>query len=303
MNRLSWALLGVLALSAALACTPAPAAESESLVSAFSQSLGGLRVFVVDLLFLRAERARTVGDMDRARGLYKTLLQMQPDNPPATAHLIDIEFDMLGYIVDEDERLAQWVALRRQLAQAMRLRPASARLRYRDAQLILDALRRNDTALKGRLTEVLGEPRALALRRLTEAASLADSIPRLASVHLATFCLQCVEVAADALARGRTQLLKQAIAWGRTIYDLRADTLQVMRRAKEVDGDLRDPATSISFHDFLGWGLATVEAVAAAPHRAAARTAIDVFVARAGDDLRAVAILRDVAARKPDEQK
>lgn len=285
-------LLAFLALLGSVALTPVRSTRAETLISAVSQSLGGMRVFIVDVLFLRAEQARALGDLDDARNLYQTLLQMQPRNAPALAHLVNIEFDLLGYTVDDDERFERWRALRGRLGDAISLEPGSARLRYRDAQLILDVLRNNDRELAARITAHLGEPRYVALGRLAEAAILADMISRLGSNHIDTFAFLAVEVAAEALVRREPALRDATVKMGRVVLAARAEVLNLLRHAKIAGADPQDPDAWVSLHDLLAWGLDTVEAVAAAPSLAAAEAAVDSFVARVGEDLQSVLQLR-----------
>lgn len=292
MTRTRLLLLALLALLGSLLLTPARQTGAGSLKSAFSQSLGGMRVFIVDVLFLRAEQARALGDLDAARDLYGTLLQMQPGNAAATAHLINIEFELLRYVVDDGERFEQWRTLRRSLAEAIDLSPSSARLRYRDAQLILDVLRHEDHALAARITEHLGEPRFVALSRLAEASMLSDVIQGVGSNHVDTFAFLAVELAADALARGRTDLMRLAVDLGRAVLAEQQAMLGRMRHSKVAGADPTDLAAWVWLDKLLEWGLDTVEAVAADPASPAARAAVESFVARVGEDLQSVPRLR-----------
>lgn len=286
MSRRHLFALGAAALLAAVGVTPAPPQRAETLVSAVSRSLGGLRVFIVDIMFLRAEQARAQGDIVEAASLYESLLQMQPDNVPAAAHLVDIEFDNLGYVLDPDERFEGWRRLRRRVAALIELQPASGRLRYRDAQLILKVLRGKDTELRARVVEALREPQFVALMRTAEACMLGDTVRGLGSHHLDTFAFLALEVAADGLARGNEQVWRDAVVAGRAVLAERSEMLAEHRHPLVYDADPADPSQWILLSDLLALGLETIGRIAGATSREAAQAALDAFTARAGNELR-----------------
>ena len=296
MTALRLLLLGVAALAASVVATPEAKQRKETLTSAVSRSLGGLRVFIVDVMFLRAEQARAEGDIAEAARLYEALLQMQPDNAPAAAHLVDIEFDNLGYVLDADERFEGWKRLRRRVAQLIELQPSSALLRYRDAQLVLKVLRGKDAALKARVAQ-LPEPRFQALMATAEACGLAETIRGLGSHHLDTFAFLATEVAADGLARDREAVWGRAVDLGRAILDLRREMLTEHRHQRVDDPDPTNPKHWIVLADLLSEGLDAVEAIAAAGSRPQAEAALARFTDRAGSDLQAVPLLKLAIAR------
>lgn len=285
-------VLAFVAFVGSVLCAPGRASRAESLMSALSQSLGGMRVLLVDIMILKAEQAQRRGDLEDAAMLYRTLLEMQPDNAPALAHLVDIEYDALRYVLDPEERFRAWRDLRRRLGDMIALRPASARLRHRDAMLILDPLLKNDE-LADRIRAALPEPDLQALRRLGEAAMLREVLPRRGTIHIELLATKTIEVAADALRRDATEVWQEALHIGRLVLELRSEVLGLTRHLLVEPPDLDNPDHYIPLYDVLRLGIETVERVAPDRHAPQARQAVAAFEARVGDNLRAAAMLRE----------
>ena len=98
MSRRAMLTLGVLALALAGALAPpAPgrAGARPSVLASVGASLGGLRVLLVDVLFLRAGALQKSGQPEEAAALYETVMELDPENDSATAYLADLYVDAL----------------------------------------------------------------------------------------------------------------------------------------------------------------------------------------------------------------
>jgi hypothetical protein len=141
--------LGVVALAlsaAATAVAPEPPSGG-GLLRALGQSLGGFRVLVVDVLFLRAEALRREGRIDEVPALHRAVLELDPGNEAAFEHLASVHALDLRFTVPEPEQrrlwwLEGWDAIERGLA----AHPRSSRLLGHGAILLFSAAREPEMA-------------------------------------------------------------------------------------------------------------------------------------------------------------
>lgn len=262
MTRALLLAAGLVLLAAAAVLRPAP--PQGDVTAALGRSMGGLRVMVIDGLFLRAESQRKAGRVEDAAALYRTALALDPANEAATAFLAATYVqELMPQIPDPAERFAWWEEARTLLLEGLARRPAAAGLGTRLASLILD-LPLADPALEPLLAAKLKRPRLLALRTLAAAARATGTLPRLGRNHLVRLAGLAPDVAAQALARGDTAVLQEALDIGREILLLRGPLMA------QVHLDEESP---VGLDRLLRAGIAAVEAVQAAlgggPRRAA----------------------------------
>lgn len=244
------AALGCL-LVAVLLAPPAPEQEGASVLGAVGRSMGGVRVFAIDAIFLRAEAQRRAGRVDEAAALYETALEMDPANEAATIFLVNlIADDLMGQEPDPEARLGWWRRARALLQGALERHPDSPSLHARFAGLLLE-VRRVGSAVSVS-DEAAVEVGRLALEHLVVAARATGTLPRLGRVHLIQFPVLAPEVAAEALAAGDDRLSGEVLATGHEILVLRAEVL----------GELRfEEDDTFGLADILRAGLEAVEAV------------------------------------------
>jgi tetratricopeptide (TPR) repeat protein len=237
MRRLC--LLGAaagLALSAWLA--PGVAGEGRGTLGSIGASMGGLRVMVIDALFLRAEAQRKVGRIEDAAALYETVLELDPANEAATVFLVNAYVDdLMPQVPDVDERFGWWREARALLTRALTRRPDSAVLHFRAATLILDATLA-EPAFAARLVDELGLPRLVALRHLRRAARMRANLPRGGYGHLLRLALLAPAVATAALEGGQPDAYAEAAAAAMELLRLRGDVLARMGLDEEPPPDL-----------------------------------------------------------------
>lgn len=134
MKRLGLALL---LLVAAVLVAPEPAPVAGGTLAGFARSLGGLRVAVVDAVFLQAEAARRAGRRDDATDLYELVLQLDPDDEAAAAYVAEARFDVVLQVPDVASRHAALLALLDEIEATWGRRTHKARLQEVAARLIL----------------------------------------------------------------------------------------------------------------------------------------------------------------------
>lgn len=216
-------LLGV----AALLRTP-PADHERGTLEAVGASMGGMRVVVIDGLFVRAESLRRLGRLDDAAGLYHAILELDPGNQAATIFLADLFVDgMLPGAVDAASRFQWWREARGVLTDALARTPDAPALHDRAASLIV-RLPMSQADLETRLVAELGNWRMVALRHLAVAFEATDVLPRRGRGHVRHAALLAPDVAARALHAGDTATFTEALALGRRLQAVRADALGLL---------------------------------------------------------------------------
>jgi len=237
MRRGLLLLAGILLLAAAVLLRPAP--TSGDAMAALGRSMGGLRVMVIDALFLRAEAQRKAGRVEDAAALYHTVLGLDPDNEAAAAFLASTYVqELMPQIPDPKERFLWWQEAYELLAAAIERNPRSPTLHARLAYLILDPVLA-DPDLEPLLAGELGNPAIQALRNLDAAARGAATLPKLGRGHLLRAALLAPHVAAQALAAGDMGAQDEAVRIGRRLLAQRGDVLAEIRLDETASADLR----------------------------------------------------------------
>nr|MDJ0976804.1 hypothetical protein [Planctomycetota bacterium] len=141
-RRVRLLLLAVLCLVTSVVMAPAPTRADVSLTTAVGRSMGGLRVLVVDILFIRAQALVNAGradDLAEAQQLYETILLLDPANDTAHAFLVDmLVLQMLPLGTTPEARFGWWQEGFDLAQRGLELNPASALLHHRIAELLMD---------------------------------------------------------------------------------------------------------------------------------------------------------------------
>ncbi len=136
-NRARLAIAGLLALLCSGLLSPPALGGPGGVATAVGRSMGGLRVLLVDLLFLRAEGLTSQGQLPEAASLYSTILELDPANDGAAALLVDVyATHLLPLATSETGRLWWWNESHALARRALELKPDSPLLHYRIAQLL-----------------------------------------------------------------------------------------------------------------------------------------------------------------------
>lgn len=279
---------GVLLLLLAAALREPPGARDQTTLGAVGASMGGMRVVVIDGLFLRAESLRRKGRLEDAAGLYHAILELDPANEAATIFLADLFVDgLLPGAVEEEARYLWFREAHDVLEDALTRRPRSPALHDRLASLIT-TLPHGQPDLEPRLVAQFGNWRLAALRHLAVATEEAELLSRRGRGHVVHAALLAPDVAARALHAGDEAAYREALALGAELQRLRADALGTVLVA---------PDRPTTLAAFLEAALEALEATAAAggdPVReATARRAIEAVDAIQGD-LALSVLLREV---------
>lgn len=294
MRRLGLLAGGAALLVLAVALAPPPVESAATTMAALGRSLGGLRVAVVDALFLRAEAARREGRLDDAIDLYGLVLELDPDDDAAAAYVIDARLDALRLVPEGVRRLDAWKALYADVSAAHAARSGAPALADVAARTILLPLA-FDARLGREIEATLAHPRHVALTWLYRAARATDSLPGIAldRGHLAVFAYLAVEAGAAALLDGDVARQGEAVAWGTEIANLRRQALREMLHMPTGDepGDLASVPT---LAEVLAEGLAVLAAIEARAPDAVEK--LDAYRARVGET-RGVERLVELAAR------
>ena len=253
-------------------------------------SLGGARVLVVTALFLRAESLRREGRVEEIPAIYRRILEIDPGSESAIDFLADAEsHDLMGLAPTAEARVRWWIDATDLVAEGLRKNPRSALLHWRAADLLLgvpdqhpEVAARLDGEKRDRLFE--------ALLHLVTAARLAESLPRLAFLHLVGIARLAPRLAAERFAAGVPRAaVDEVLAIGNEVLRLRGDVMSQFILDPE-------PVPPPSAADRLRAGLRVVVMVrdhlAASPPRAAeAKALLDDYVSAVGRDAVASALL------------
>ena len=277
MKRLGLALL---LLVAAVLVAPEPAPVAGGTLAGFARSLGGLRVAVVDAVFLQAEAARRAGRRDDATDLYELVLQLDPDDEAAAAYVAEARFDVVLQVPDVASRHAALLALLDEIEATWGRRTHKARLQEVAARLILTTRFAAPPVFES-LRSRWPHPERIALRWLVAAARETGRLPEapLELLHLRELPYLVIEVAAAAHAQGDLAARDQALADGHEILALRQPLLAQLVDVP-WDGTLDQTEGRLRMDEVLQRGLTCVEQVAAGA--AGAQAAIDELGALTG---------------------
>jgi hypothetical protein len=259
--------LGLLAAAAVLAvlavwwAPPAPPAD-EPVLSAIGRSLGGGRVALVDILFLRADALRRRGHLAEARSLYRSVLELDPQNVAAIEFLAGVyAFDLLSDAPDTASRFGWWREGWALLQWGLEQHPGSPRLLLRSADLLL-TLPVEHPDLVPLIQETVGDWKLLGVEMLMAAARRTGNIPGHGRIHLARLVSTLPTVAAIHLAHGLPDV-DRILALGDELLEIRASDLAEMRFLTSAGGAAASSDEGLPLDEVLRRGLAVVQAVAA----------------------------------------
>ncbi|MGE0193530.1 MAG: hypothetical protein AB7T63_15980 [Planctomycetota bacterium] len=292
MKRLGLALA---LLAAAVAVAPEPAPVAGGTLAGFARSLGGLRVAVIDALFLQAEAARRAGRRDDAADLYELVLELDPDDDAAAAYVAEARYDVVLQVPDVASRHAALVALLDELEATWRRRTHKARLQEVAARLLLTT-RFVAPDVYEALRSRWPRPERVALGWLVAAARETGRLPAapLELLHLRALPYLAIEVAAQAHAEGDATVRDKVLADGEEVLALRQPLLAQLADVP-WDGELGRPGGQLRMDEVLREGLRCVRLlVAGAPE---APAAVEAFAAATGES-RALEALK-AALRRP----
>ncbi len=287
MSRTVQLLLGIALLGVAVWARPAPDDAEGGVTAALGRSMGGVRVMIIDGLFLRAESQRKAGRVEDAAALYETVLELDPHNEAATAFLAESYIqDLMPQIPDVKERFSWWQEARGLLAAAIQRRPDAWELHTRMANLILDPpLAHPD--LEPRIDKALQGAGRVALEHLHKAVRGTETLPRLGRSHLVRYALLAPYEAGRALAAGDRSRIGQLLVDMAGVEQLRGDLLRQIQL---------DAGSATSLSDLLGAGSTAVHATwgvrLGSRTREAALQAVDAYDALL-PDTKLVGLLRD----------
>jgi hypothetical protein len=242
-------------------------------------SLGAARALFVDALFLRAEALRGHGRVDEVPGLYRRILDLDPDNEAAIDFLADVlARDLRASAATPAGRVRWWTAARDLVDAGLARRPDSARLHFRAGDLFT-ALPAADPDVRAHLAASGVDADGRGLEHLARAARLAGSLPKWGFLHLDALVRLSPRLAADRLARGAPGV-DEALAAGDALLAL---------RSRELGEFLLDPDPALAAGQRLEAALHLVKGVRRAlsadpPDRDAARRLHEAYERLVADD-------------------
>lgn len=211
MRRVALALAGAAALAGAvLLDDPPPAAGARgsgdgSALEALGRSLGGWRVLVVDVLFLRGEALRKQGRTEELPAIYESILELDPDNEAAADALAgECADNLLATAPTVETRFAWWREASDLTFRALRAHPDSPRLSFRVADLLLRVPEARPE-LEASIDRHAGGPaarEAQGVAALLAAARSTEHLPKVGRLHLLRLARAAPLLAMKALLRG-----------------------------------------------------------------------------------------------------
>lgn len=233
MTRLRLLAVAVLCLGASAAAAPPPMRAEVSLTTAVGRSMGGLRVLVVDILFIRAQALVNAGraeDLAEAQQLYETILLLDPTNDAAHVFLVDMHVhQMLPLGTTREARFGWWKEAWDLAQRGLALNPASALMHWRIAELLADIGINQAAFLRELLPDVeelVPDRRARLLGHLVRAIRLRENLPTRGFAHLSRLAMEAPVIAAEAALEGDEALFQRALAAGIELLRLRRDRLR-----------------------------------------------------------------------------
>lgn len=223
---------------------PPEAGGSESTTTAIGRSLGGLRVLVVDVLFVRAGAlvaSGAPGDLAEAQSLYETVLELDPDNDAAHAFLVDMyAIQILPFGTTREDRYRWWLEGWNLAQRGLQLNPRSAHLHNRVAELLIDVT----TSQVGYVNELLPlvdeefpNRKTLILDHLSAAARITDNLPNRGRMHLVHLSNMVPEIMIQAARAGDKRLMALCSEVHVELLERRTDVLADMTtRVVYTDG-------------------------------------------------------------------
>lgn len=260
-SRLALLAAALALFAVAVLAAPAPAPQGGGALGALGSSLGGFRIALVDLLFLRAERLLREGRTDEVPPLYEAILDLDPENIPAVEHLASVyAYDLLGEAPDTSGRAYWWRRAWDMLEEALSRHPDDASLLVRSSDLLLEVAPR-DPDLERWVSAFIDDPRRLGFVRLLAAARQTETLPRRGRIHLLRLAVLLPLEAAVRLRDGQDP--EPLLTLGDEALALRRDTLGEMRLPGETLPNGRI-LPGVALDVVLQEGLRAVRRVAAA---------------------------------------
>lgn len=286
------AALALLALAVALA--PAPLARGGGgALRAMGASMGGFRIALVDLLFLRAERLLREGRVEEVPPLYEAIRELDPENAAAADHLAAVyAYDLVGEAPDTAGRFYWWQRAWRLVEEALAIHPDDPSLLMRSSDLLLEIAPR-DPGLEALVARRVPDPRLEGYERLVATARLTPTLPRRGRIHLLRLAVLLPLEAALRLEEDAD--FEPILALGEEALALRRETLAEMSLPDPTGGEIGpgEPLDAV-----LEAGLEVVRAVGTARREgdeAGAREALRRYRRRVPDSDVAVVLERALA--------
>ncbi len=222
MTRARLALIALLCFITSAVLVPSASRADISLTTAVGRSMGGLRVLVIDILFIRADalvRSGRAEELAEAQQLYETILLLDPANDTAHAFLVDMHvLQMLPLGTTREARFGWWREGWDLAHRGLDLNPTSAQLHYRIAEMLINVGVSPVAYVKELLplVEERVEPhrRATLLVHLAEACRLRENLPTRGYSHPGQLQVVAPEVAAGAAREGNEDLYVLAYGAG-----------------------------------------------------------------------------------------
>ncbi len=279
------------ALVGAVLLAPSPTAAPGRPLTALGRSLGGARVLLVDVLFLRAESLRLRGRTEELPALYEALVDLDPDNVAALDALAgELCESQLGAAPTPEAQAGWWQAAWDLVRRGLEAHPGSPSLAFRAADLLLSVPEAHP-ALAPAVDRAAGglsarEERGLAFLVLAQRAT--PHLPRAGRLHLTRLARLGPLLAARALARGEPpERAALRLAAAEETYARHGAVLaEVLEEVQADPGEpRRGPRTHVPLAPVLAAALGAVRAAlleADGAPRGPARRALDAYRQLAG---------------------
>jgi hypothetical protein len=245
--------LALLALAgSALTATDAPP-RGEVMLTAVGRSLGGLRVLLEDVLFLRAESLRADGRVEAVSSLYESVRALDPDDVHAIDFLASVyAFDLLPDAPDAEARFGWWRAARALLRQGLARRPGDPLLLISESDLLL-RVGTDDPPLQALIAREVPDPEVEGLVLLMQAARASAYVGRRGRSHLMALSLAIPVVAAHRL-DADPATAERLLAMGDELLRIRRPALEALVVPWEEGGELRmDVALEAGLQAVRAW--------------------------------------------------
>ncbi len=221
MTRARLALIALLCFITSAVLVPSASRADISLTTAVGRSMGGLRVLVIDILFIRADalvRSGRAEELAEAQQLYETILLLDPANDTAHAFLVDMHvLQMLPLGTTREARFGWWREGWDLAHRGLDLNPGSAQLHYRIAEMLINVGVSPVAYVKELLPlveDLVPNRRARLLGHLAEACRLRENLPTRGYSHIGQLQVVAPEIAADAAREGNEDLYVLAYGAG-----------------------------------------------------------------------------------------
>lgn len=235
MTRVRLLVLACLCFALAAWLGPTGQRGHESVATSLGRSMGGMRVLLIDVLFLRANALVAAGrseDLAEAQELYETVLELDEGNDAAHVYLVDMFVSQVLPLATTREARFEWWRAGWDLAhRGLKLNPRSAPIHLRIAQMLLD-VRDSPVAyieeLRPLVKRIVPDREGRILHHLSAAARITDNIPNRGRIHLRELAVHGLAIALERAAAGDVRGAKAALAICAELRDRRGATLVQM---------------------------------------------------------------------------